>query len=62
MKSRRIVPGIILGIMIYAALNIFKNNTIFYNLTTDYLPYVGGMLFVIFIIIGVNINIINIFR
>ena len=62
MRSKRIVPSIVLGIMIYAALNIFKNNTIFYNLTTDYLTYVGGMLFVIFIIIGINILIRKLLR
>lgn len=61
-KSKKIVPTIILIIMIYTSLSIFKNNTIFYNLTTNYLPYICLMILIIFIIISINIFIRKLFN
>ena len=53
--SKKLVPTIIVGAMIYIALNIFKNNTIFYNFILKIYPYICLALFVVFVIIGLNI-------
>ena len=53
--SRKIMPTIIVGSMIYIALNVFKNNTIFYNFILNIYPYICLLLLSIYIIIGINI-------
>lgn len=54
-ESKKLLPSIISGIMIYLALKIFNNNTIFYNFILNIYPYICLLLFIIFIIIGMNI-------
>ena len=56
-KSKKLVPVILVGIIIFISLYWFKNNTIFYNFTTDIYPYIGLGLMFIFIIITINIAI-----
>lgn len=56
-KSKKIVPFILVGIIIFISLYWFKNNTIFYNFTTNLYPYIGLGLMLIFIIITINIAI-----
>lgn len=53
--SKKLLPTIIIIIMIYLALKIFKNNTIFYNFILNIYPYTCLFLLSIFIIIGINI-------
>lgn len=53
--SRKLLPTIIVISMIYMALNIFKNNTIFYNFILNIYPYICLLLLSIYLIIGVNI-------
>lgn len=54
-ESKKILPTIIVSLMIYLALKTFKNNTIFYNFILNIYPYICLLLFIIFIIIGLNI-------
>jgi len=61
-KSKKLVPIIILGIIIYISLYLFKNNTIFYNFTSNTFPYICLILLVIFIIICINIFIRKLFK
>lgn len=53
--SKKILPTIIIGVMIYIALSVFKNNTIFYNFILKIYPYICLLLFSVYVIIGVNI-------
>ena len=53
--SKKILPTIIVSLMIYLALKTFQNNTIFYNFILNIYPYICLLLFIIFIIIGLNI-------
>ena len=57
--SRKIMPILIVGTMIYIGLNVFKNNTIFYNFILNIYPYICLLLLSIYLIIGVNIIIRN---
>lgn len=60
--SKTILPSLIIIAMIYIALNIFKNNTIFYNFILKLYPYICLFLLSIFIIIGINIIIRKLFN
>lgn len=53
--SNIIAPIIITTLIISISLLIFKNNTIFYQIILNILPYICLLLFIIFIIIGINI-------
>lgn len=61
-NSKKLVPTIILGIVIYVSLYLFKNNTVFYNFTSDIFPYICLGLFLIVIIICINIFIRKLFK
>lgn len=61
-NSKIIVPSGVIGIIIYISLYLFKNNTKFYNFTSNILPYMCLMLFIIFIIIWINIFIRKLLR
>lgn len=61
-KSKKVVPGAILAIVIYISLKIFKNNTIFYNFTADIFPYICLMILIVFIIICINIFVRKLFK
>lgn len=54
-NSKKLVPTIIVSIIIFVALYLFKNNTIFYNFTSKFYPYIGLLLLLIFVIITINI-------
>lgn len=54
-SSTRLVPTIIMILLIILSLWIFKNNTIFYKVSLNIFPYICLLLFIIFIIIGINI-------
>ena len=54
-ESKKILPTIIVIAMIYIALKVFKNNTIFYNFILNIYPYICLFLLIIFLIIGINI-------
>lgn len=54
-ESKKLLPTIIVGIMIYLALKTFRNNTIFYSFILNIYPYIGLSLFIVFVIIGINI-------
>lgn len=53
--SHKIMPILIISAMIFLALNIFENNTIFYNFILNIYPYICLLLFIIFFIIALNI-------
>ena len=53
--SRKLLPTIIVIVMIYISLKIFKNNTIFYNFILNIYPYICLLLLSIYLIIGINI-------
>ena len=54
-KSNRLVPSVIVILMIILSLTILKSSTIFYYVSSNIYPYVCLMLFMIYIIIGLNI-------
>ena len=54
-KSKKLVPTLVLGIIIFISLYLFKNNTIFYNFTSTIFPYICLMLLIVFIVISINI-------
>lgn len=54
-KSNKIIPSIITLVIIFTSLQIFKNNTIFYYIVYNYLPYICLLLLFIYMIIGLNI-------
>lgn len=54
-SSTKLVPTIITGLLIFLSLWIFENNTIFYMVSLNIFPYICLLLFIIFIIIGLNI-------
>lgn len=54
-NSKKILPTIIVITMIYIALSIFKNNTIFYSFILNIYPYIGLFLFIIYLVITINI-------
>lgn len=60
--SRKIMPAIIVIAMIYIALNIFKNNTMFYSFILNIYPYICLLLLSIYLIIGINIIVRKIFN
>lgn len=53
--SKKLVPTIITGIIIFLSLWIFKNNVIFYKVILNIFPYLCLFLLCIYIIIGINI-------
>lgn len=57
--SKKILPTIITGIIIFLSLKIFKNTNIFYQFSFSVFPYVCLLLLFIFIIIGINIFVRN---
>ena len=54
-SSRKLLPTLIVGTMIYIALDIFKNNTIFYTFILNIYPFICLLLLIIYMIIGINI-------
>lgn len=54
-KYKLRTPIIITIIIIYLSLTTFKNNTLFYYFSYSIFPYIGLLLFIIFIIIAINI-------
>mgnify|MGYP003308040940 CR=1 FL=1 len=54
-NSKKLVPTILVSIIIFISLYLFKNNTIFYNFTSNIYPYIGLLLLIIFTIITINI-------
>jgi len=54
-NSKKLVPTILVSIIIFISLYLFKNNTIFYNFTRTIYPYIGLAILMIFIIITINI-------
>lgn len=56
-NSKKLFPTIITAIIIALSLIIFKNNTIFYTISLNVFPYICLLLFIIYIIIGINIMI-----
>lgn len=54
-SSKVILPTIICIALTYLSLNIFKNNTIYYNFILNIYPYINLLLLSIFIIIALNI-------
>ena len=61
-KSNKLLPTIITILLIITSLTIFKNNTIFYQITYNIFPIICLLLFLIYIIIGINILIRKIFQ
>ena len=54
-NSTKLVPTLVSLLIIFLSLYIFKNNTIFYMAILKIFPYICLMLFLIFVIIGINI-------
>lgn len=54
-KSTKIIPLTITILIIILSNMIFKNNTIFYNMSFKILPYICLLLLIIYLIIGLNI-------
>lgn len=53
--SKKLLPTIITTSIIFLSLKIFKNTNIFYMISFSVFPYICLLLFLIFIIIGINI-------
>ena len=54
-NSTKSVPTLISLLIIFLSLYIFKNNTIFYMVILNIFPYICLLLFLIFVIVGINI-------
>lgn len=58
-SCQKAIPTMVVGIMIFLSLSIFKNNTLFYFFGFTIFPYINLLLLIIFVIIGINIFIHN---
>ena len=53
--SKKLLPTIIVGLLIFISLYFFKNSTAFYQACLSIFPYICLFLFIIYLVIGLNI-------